>query len=458
MPAINRIGEWLGSMPKATTELACRNIQNAFRDTIGCIIAGLNEPSVLAAASLVRRYGTGSARALPDIATLAPWAALLNGTAAHAIDFDDGENVAFTHASAVLVPALLALGCERRRSGAELLDAYAAGYDVLIRFGQWIGLDHYRRGWHSTSTVGAVGAAAACARLLELNAIQAGHALSIASSMAGGFRSQFGSMTKALHAGLAAKAGVMASGLAEAGMTGSDTALDGSLSFSELMVGAAPARPFGGRSPGAEPLAIETMPPMIKLYPSCGATHGSLEAALTLMDEYRFGAKDIERVETELPDVSFSALTHRRPADATEARFNLEHCLAAALIDGELRLAAFEQPALGDARIRELARKIQVTPYPGEHAYQAGSYIVRTRIMLRGGRELSREVFHRKGSPQRPLAQEELVRKFLLCTSGVWGLRDEQAFLDELANFGKLRDVATFLGQLGDSLYQRGSC
>src|SRR5690606_18663480 len=147
-----------------------------------------------------------------------PWAALANGTAAHALDFDDNFDPAKAHASAVLIPAILALAEERPAPGFAVLDAYIVGLQIMGRVGQGINPFHRNRGWHATATVGAIGAAAACARLLALSSAQATHALSLATSMAAGSMAQFGTMAKPLHAGLAAKSGVIAASLAQAGL------------------------------------------------------------------------------------------------------------------------------------------------------------------------------------------------------------------------------------------------
>src|SRR5690606_570811 len=163
-----------------------------------------------------------------------PWAALVNGTAAHALDFDDNFDPAKAHATAVLAPAILALAEQEDASGAACLDAYIAGLQILGRVGQGLNPYHRNRGWHATATVGAVGAAAACARLLGLDARQAAYALSISTSMSAGFMSQFGTMTKPIHAGLAAKAGVIAASVAKNGIDAGMGTLDGRTGMQRL--------------------------------------------------------------------------------------------------------------------------------------------------------------------------------------------------------------------------------
>ena len=217
-------GAWLAETPDAWPAAAIESAHRQFIDVIGVTIPGAAEPAAQRVFETVRGWGAGPSTALMLGARLAPpWAALVNGTAAHALDFDDNFDPAKAHATAVLAPAILALAETEGASGRACLDAYVAGLQILGRVGQGVNPAHRNRGWHATATVGAIGAAAACARLLRLDARAAGYALSIATSMAGGFMSQFGTMTKPLHAGLAAKAGVMAAAWRGPGSTPDST-------------------------------------------------------------------------------------------------------------------------------------------------------------------------------------------------------------------------------------------
>src|SRR5688500_12910136 len=204
-------GSWLAETPADWPEAAWESAHRQFIDVIAVAIPGAVEPVTRRVFETVSNWGAGPAAAVGQGARLAaPWAALVNGTAAHALDFDDNFDPAKAHATAVLAPAILALAEQEGASGRACLDAYIAGLQIMGRVGQGVNPAHRNRGWHATATVGAIGAAAACVRLLDLNEDQAAHALSIATSMAGGFMSQFGTSVKPIHAGLAAKAGVMA--------------------------------------------------------------------------------------------------------------------------------------------------------------------------------------------------------------------------------------------------------
>src|SRR6185503_10510107 len=185
----------------------------------------------------------------------APAVALIYGTAAHALDYDDNYHPMAGHATAVLAPAIFALAESRRVSGEATLDAYIVGLEALALVGNGVNLVHYEKGWHSTSTLGPFGAAAACARLLKLDASGVTAALSLACSMAGGSKLQFGTMAKPVHAGLAAHHGVMAALLAASGVRGHPEPLEGHWAFRELFAGTGSPGYRGAKI--GKPLAIE---------------------------------------------------------------------------------------------------------------------------------------------------------------------------------------------------------
>src|SRR5688572_24674141 len=231
-------GRWIAETPDDWPAAAVESAHRQFIDVIAVMVPGAVEPVTRRVFETVRGWGDGASTAVGTGVGLAPpWAALVNGTAAHALDFDDNFDPAKAHATAVLAPAILAAAEAEGASGRACLDAYIAGLQILGRVGQGVNPAHRNRGWHATATVGAIGAAAACARLMKLDADKAGAAVSIATSMAGGFMSQFGTMTKPVHAGLAAKSGVLAAALAQAGIDAGLATLDGTHGMNRLMVG-----------------------------------------------------------------------------------------------------------------------------------------------------------------------------------------------------------------------------
>ena len=229
---------WTSGVDNQWSELATGRAKNAFIDIIAVMIPGARETVSKKVYALAKSWGAGHCSAVGfDAGLSAPMAAMVNGTTAHAIDFDDNFDPAKAHATAVLAPALLALAEDRDIQGTALIDAYIVGLQIIGRVGQGVNPFHRNRGWHATATVGTVGSAAGCARLLGLSTNETAHAISLATSMCGGFMSQFGTMTKPLHAGFAAAGAVKAALFAEAGITAGDQTLHGSNGMGTLMVG-----------------------------------------------------------------------------------------------------------------------------------------------------------------------------------------------------------------------------
>src|SRR5688500_9819706 len=348
-------GRWLAETPDHWPEAAWEAARRAFIDVIAVSIPGSLEPVSLKTLATVEGWGAGPATAIgAGLRLAAPWAALVNGTAAHALDFDDNFDPAKAHATAVLAPAILALAEQERASGRACLDAYIAGLQILGRVGQGVNPVHRNRGWHATATVGAIGAAAACARLLGLDADKAGAAVSIATSMAGGFMSQFGTMTKAMHAGLAAKSGVMAAGLARSGIDAGIDTLDGPTGMNRLMVGPdyeqlrdglnhvehGQTLRFETASIG-EPLLILSSGFRVKRFPNCGSAHRSMDAVLELRHRHNFSVEQIDSVNIRAPVSHLANLMYESPDDALQAKFSLEYGVAVALLTGNCTLADF---------------------------------------------------------------------------------------------------------------------
>ena len=215
MQATRELARWSAETPKLTSGVALARARDGIYDVVACMVAGAGDAGSARVRATIAPYGSGHATVIGgrDEAS-APWAALANGMAAHALDFDDNYIPAYTHATAVLIPALLAVAEEIDASGEQLVDAYIVGLEMHCAIGRGVNRAHYDRGWHGTSTVGCIGTAAACGRLLGLDADQMTQAISLAVSMASGPKVQFGTMAKPFHAGMGAKNAVLAAHLA----------------------------------------------------------------------------------------------------------------------------------------------------------------------------------------------------------------------------------------------------
>src|SRR5437867_9302477 len=210
-------------------ESAIIQVRRAALDTLGVTLAGAGEPAAVGVRGVVRAEGGTPLCTVfgTSLRTAPTWAALANGTAGHAHDFDDTNFALMGHPSVPLLAAALAAAEAETATGADVVLGYLIGFEISAALGLALNPDHYTRGWHATSSIGTLGCAAATARIMALDVAQTRHALGIAASMASGLKENFGSMTKPYHAGHAAHSGVLAAALAREGLTASEAALDG---------------------------------------------------------------------------------------------------------------------------------------------------------------------------------------------------------------------------------------
>lgn len=258
----------VGNIPEPTREMA----RLCMLDWFGLTLAGMAEPAARIMLQAARTEG-----ALPAASVLAAGkafsprqAALVNGTAGHALDYDDVSLAMNVHPSAVLMPGILALAEQRRLSGARMLEAFVTGYEAAGMIGRMMARSHYARGFHATGTIGTLGAAAACAYLIGLSEEATARALGLAASQAAGLKAQFGTMAKPFHAGRAAEAGLQAAIWAEAGMTARTDILEASQGFADTQSDGLLGLPK------MEDYELDRN--LFKFHASCFGTHGTLEA------------------------------------------------------------------------------------------------------------------------------------------------------------------------------------
>ncbi len=387
----------------------------AVLDTVGVTLAGASEPASRIVQRVVATEGGGTCPVFgtPDRAS-ASGAALANGTAAHALDYDDMCFVSLAHPSAPLVPALLAAGAMTGASGNDVLDAYSVGFEIETRLGGLLNPRHYQRGWHCTSTIGTIGAAAAVSRLLHLDSAAAGHALAIAASEASGVKENFGTMVKPLHAGLAARNGVHAALLARAGMTASARAIDGPQGFLRAMDGEQSSLDDTVADLGQRWEILDTGI-TVKLYPSCAGTHPSLDAILDLRRCHAFAADEVERIEIDVDSITPTILIYDRPTSGLEGKFSMPFCAAAAVVFGGVGLDTFDDSTLSDARVTTLIPHVAMRVDPSLDGVGPALTQARVRVHLRDGRVLAQRADGARGYPAQPASDDELNAKFLEC-------------------------------------------
>lgn len=338
--------------------------QAAVEDTLAVALAGWSEPVSVS----VRQLYAGGGHTLINRSESAPTAehaALIHATAGHALDFDDVHLASTSHPSVVIVPALLAAVQQVPSARSRLLDAYAVGVAINVALGETMGFEHYRRGWHATSTIGAVAAAAAVAHLLDFDESRIRSALALAVAQAGGLQRNFGSMAKPLQAGFASAAGLRAALLAQAGVTG-DADIFGRGGFIDIYAGTdtTPAEP-----------RIDLSSVCVKLYPCCYGAHRMIAAALQLH------AADIanKRFEVIAPVGQLQPLRVVDPASGLEGKFCARYIVATALLHGAVTFADFTDEAIQQPDRRALMERIVVIGSPDASAHdtlEAGEVVL----------------------------------------------------------------------------------
>lgn len=425
---------------------AVRMVTDAITDAIGTGLAGSAEDlgRILLDQLLGVADGAGADLiGVPQRANPAD-AALYNGAVIHALDYDDTAHPSYSHPSSHLVPVLLALGRRPGVDAARLLTGYVVGFELEGRLGRCLNMGHYLRGWHTTGTFGSLAAAAAAAGVLRLNPPQVETALGIAASGASGLRANFGTMTKPLHAGLAAQSGLRAALLAEAGFTASAEAFDGRFGFLDVYADG-DRDDTGWDDLGSRWEILTEYGLALKPYPSCGATHPAIEAALTL--HRRVGADGIGSVRVGVNAFTDDILIYPEPVLPLEGKFSMQYCVAAALLTGDVTLRAFTPERLGDPRVRELLPRIRMEV--DDRVRDSSEFAAVVEVETTGGRRIDALVPLAEGKPGRWMSPDRLRGKFIDCAGAVLGSSGaERAFAAVQSLADPRPDVASILDTL----------
>jgi 2-methylcitrate dehydratase PrpD len=450
-PAIATLwGEFAASATLAKfPDLARARAVDAITDVIGCIRAGSPEPACRKLLRVLPNTATPGEAASALLIGTSRWAspvdaALYNGTAAHALDYDDITHPAYSHPSAVLVPALLSVAPLGRPSGAEFIAAYIVGIEVFGKLGRTLNTAHYIRGWHATATLGTLAAALAAGRLLNLDAARLALAMNIAASSASGVRANFGSMVKPLHAGLAARNGVLAALLAREEFSAAPGALDQPYGYFALFEGADGHKPGFMSTPG-EPLEITTDHGLaLKPHPSCGATHTGIEAALILRDRIKIEA--IQSIRAGITELGLKPLIHHPPTTPLEAKFSLPFCLAAALSEGRVDLRTFTEQALLSSAINRLSSLVKLEV--DERVAHGTEFPTVLTIETADGARHEHLEMEAIGKPSRWFSTQQLREKFTDCIGVVPGFDRTDALFDQVQQLARSNAVSSLVQEL----------
>jgi 2-methylcitrate dehydratase PrpD len=402
-------------------------------DVVGVSLAATAHPLQRRVLEHARRvYAQGDSGVLGLTDRLSPvGAALVNGTAGHALDFDDTSYTGIMHGSTVVLPAALAATEEVGGDGRRLLEAFIAGSEVAYAVAMLCTTRHYFKGWWSTATFGAFGAAAAAARALGLSARETTAALALAGTQAGGAKAAFGTDAKPLIAGRAAAAGVEAALLAGRGLSGPTAIFEGKAGFLQLQndghvdVGSLEALGKVWRlvNPGI----------LFKQYPVCSGAHAAVELTEQLLRDSGLSGDDVRSVICEVTPVVAMSLVYDRPARWQEAQFSLPFAIGTILAGRGLDIASLTDETLADPRVRAAMAKVEMRQVDSLHTEEAPEG-ARVTVITNRGSEIRGYLGEPKGMPGNPLTDAELHRKFLLCAA--------TAAIDDARAHGLLRHLA----------------
>ena len=413
-------------------------------DTIGVAIAGTKEASFHAAERFVRNLrASGVSTAMASgLKTNAEWAALVNGVAAHAVDFDDWHSAGGVHPGCIVIPAALAVAEERDSTGKEFLKSVVVGYETMIRIGMLCGNRGFGIGFHPTSTCGVFGALAAVSSLLGLDARQVENGFGIATSLSGGVQRymQGGASVKHLHAGWAAHSGTIAAKLAALGYEAPEASLEGEYGFCHTHG----QRACDARAFESFPEKFETLNVQVKAYPCCSELFSSIEATESLVRKYGLNVRAVKKISARSINTAANLCSMPkdlkvRPPTKSDARFSLPFVIALMLSRGKVDLQNINDDTIRDNGIVEIARKVEpeVDPdldrmFPG-----AAPAIVEIETADRVCRE---RVDYAKGTPENPMSKDEVVSKFKAC-SAYAGFEGTDTMIELLTRIDRLNDT-----------------
>jgi 2-methylcitrate dehydratase PrpD len=411
-------------------------------DTVGVTLAGARE-DLARIVENVLGAGTGTSLVFGGKRRVSALdAALINGAASHALDFDDCNNTIGGHPSAPILPGLFALADSMGATGRDFIAAYVAGFETECKVALGVHFYHYTKGWHPTATLGVFGSAAACAKLLKLSDDRTATALAIAASLASGLKANFGTMTKPLHVGHCTRNGLFAALLARDGFTANDGAFEHKQGFLNVFNGAGnydagkilPAwgKPFDIVKPGIA----------IKQYPCCGSTHSALDAMLKLAREHKPDAGDIERVDVWTHSRRLEHTNRPEPRSDLDAKFSVQYCMTRALLDRRIAIEHFEDKAYEEQRVRKLLSRVHAAPYTTAQFPEDNHFGAEVKVTLRGGKVLGGKVNEPFGrTSDNPLPASLLKEKFENCAARALPRERIAPLYSAIQGFENLKDV-----------------
>lgn len=430
-------------------------------DTFGLYVAGASEPSVKILIDDARDTGgrpdatllSGQGEKVP-----AGLAARALGTAGHAQDWDDTQVShdplhaygMLTHPSVPVFTAALVTGQYLGGvSGRDLMLAFQTGFEVECKVSEWMLPDHYRRGHHSSGTVGTLGACATAAKLLNLKAPEIACSLGIAASMAAGIRCNFGTMTKPLHVGRAAENGMTAAFLARRGFTADPESMDGRWGFMQVLgSGHTPEKVFAGLG---DPLSIVSPGVSIKPYPSGILTHQAMDALLDLVREHDLKPGDIKKIRFYAASNILEPIRYTLAKNHLQAKFSMQALLAMIVLRRRAGPHEFTDEFVAGSEMQAMQQRIETIHDPEIEAM--GYELIRSRLAVEtiDGRTLAKQADTRyRGGPSKPMTNKEVEDKFRTCTDGSLTMDQQKEAISAIWAVESLEDSATLMNILGE--------
>jgi 2-methylcitrate dehydratase PrpD len=399
--------------------------------------------------------GKGEATVLgAKLSAPTPKAALANGVAGHAMDYDDTQLSTskeavyglLTHPTTPVLAAVLAVGEKERVTGEDFVLAYIIGVEVECRIADAINPHHYQSGFHSTATIGGLGAAMAVGKILKLKEEELIRTLGIAASMASGLRENFGTMTKPLHAGRAAENGVTAAMLARAGFTSAMNILEARRGFYNAMAGGYDESKIAGKLGGGYFMKEPGI--SIKPYPSGSLSHPAQDLILDLIKQHDLHAEDIEHIDVGTNSNVPNALIYPMPKTALEGKFSIPFCMAIAVVERKAGIAQFQDRKVRDKRVVEMMKRVTLYVDDEMEALGYDKVRARVRIKLKNGKMIEGRYDVARGHPEKPMSWAELGDKFRDCADLVLPRRSAEEVIQLVARMEQLRSLSPLLGAL----------
>jgi 2-methylcitrate dehydratase PrpD len=426
-------------------------------DGVGVALAGSTDDCSRIVQAQIRQMGGRAEAAVLGTGLCAPAAkaALANGVAGHAMDYDDTQLSTsreavyglLTHPTTPVLAGALALGEKAKITGQELVLAYILGVEVECRIADAINPRHYQSGFHSTATMGGLGAAMAAGKILRLREEGLIRALGMAASMASGLRENFGTMTKPLHAGRAAENGVTAALLAQAGFTSAANILEAPRGFFNAMAGGYDPGKIEGRL--GHPYFMEEPGISIKPYPSGSLSHPAQDLILDLVKQHDLKLEDIQSIEVGTNSNVPNALIYPMPKTALEGKFSIPFCMAIAVLERKAGIVQFQDRKVRDRKVIELMKRVSLVVDDELEALGYDQVRSRIRVKVANGDVIEGRYDVARGHPEKPMSWAELAEKFYDCAALVMARERAEHAVELIGRVEKLPSLGPLLRVLG---------